>query len=160
MNRTVTMDTNQGTIKIEMFEDKAPITTKNFIELAESGFYDGTKFHRVISGFMIQGGDPLTKDDNLAERWGTGGPGYEIKDEFHPELGNTKGTISMANHGPDTGGSQFFINSADNTFLDGKHAVFGKVVGGIEVVEKIERLEKDARDRPINPVIVTSITIS
>ena len=165
-NRVATFDTSQGTIKIELFEDNVPITTKNFIDLAEKGFYDGTKFHRVINGFMIQGGDPLSKDDSKMQVWGTGGPGYAIKDEFHSELSNVKGTISMANHGPNTGGSQFFINLVDNTFLDhnkqplqSKHPVFGKVIDGMNIIEKIGQLETDPTDKPIKPVIIESITI-
>lgn len=131
-NRFAVIETEKGNIKIELFEDKAPLTTKNFIGLAEKGFYDGLTFHRVIRGFMIQGGDP--KGD------GTGGPGYTIKDEFHPDLKhNSEGILSMANAGPDTGGSQFFITEAPQPHLDGKHAVFGKVVEGMAVVKTIEQ---------------------
>ena len=131
-NRFAVIETEKGSIKIELFEDKAPLTTKNFIDLAEKGFYDGLTFHRVIRGFMIQGGDP--------EGDGTGGPGYVIKDEFHPGLKHSsEGILSMANAGPDTGGSQFFITEGPQPHLDGKHAVFGKVVDGMEVVKTIEQ---------------------
>jgi len=109
-NKTAVFETTMGTFKLELFEDKMPITTKNFMDLAQKGFYDNTKFHRVIAGFMVQGGDPLSKDNSKKKYWGTGGPGYEIKDEFVKGVSNARGTIAMANHGPNTGGSQFFIN--------------------------------------------------
>lgn len=134
-NRFAVIETEKGNIKMELFEDKAPLTTKNFIGLAEKGFYDGLTFHRVIRGFMIQGGDP--------EGDGTGGPGYTIKDEFHPSLKHdSEGILSMANAGPDTGGSQFFITEGPQPHLDGKHAVFGKVVEGMAVVKAIEQGDK------------------
>ena len=159
MNRIAVFETNQGTFKIELFEDKAPITTGNFIKLASSGFYDGTRFHRVIAKFMIQGGDPLTKDVSKKEIWGTGGPGFRIDDEFGPGLKNDKGTISMANSGPNTGGSQFFINVANNNFLDGKHPVFGRVIEGYDIVEKISNVKTNGLDRPLEDVIINKITI-
>ncbi len=158
-NRTAVFETNQGIFTIELFDDTMPITTKNFIDLAEKGFYDNTKFHRVIEGFMVQGGDPLTKDNSQKKLWGTGGPGYEIKDEFEKELSNVRGTIAMANHGPNTGGSQFFINVAGNTFLDGKHPVFGKVVEGMEVVDEIVAVEADRQDRPVRDVVVKKVSV-
>ena len=158
-NRTAVIETNLGTIEIELFEDKMPITTKNFIDLAEKGFYDGTKFHRVIAGFMIQGGDPLSKDDSMKARWGTGGPGYTIKDEFAESLSNVKGTISMANAGPNTGGSQFFINLVPNTPLDSKHPVFGKVVKGMNIVEKIGIVATAPGDKPIEDVVLERVKI-
>lgn len=130
-NRIATIVTDKGVIKIELYEYRAPMTTKNFIDLAESGFYDGLTFHRVIRGFMIQGGDPLGS--------GTGGPGYVIPDEFHPELKHITGTLSMANAGPNTGGSQFFITEAPQPHLDGKHSVFGQVIEGQDVVVNIEQ---------------------
>jgi peptidyl-prolyl cis-trans isomerase B (cyclophilin B) len=133
-NRIATIVTEKGTIKFELYETEAPITTKNFIELAQKGFYDGLTFHRVIRGFMIQGGDP--KGD------GRGGPGYTIQDEFSPNLKHTKGAVSMANAGPNTGGSQFFITEAPQPHLDGKHSVFGQVIEGQEVVEKIAQGDK------------------
>lgn len=133
-NRYAVIETAKGNIAIQLAEDKVPITTGNFIKLAQSGFYDGLKFHRVIRGFMIQGGDP--KGD------GTGGPGYTIQDEFHPTLKHEEGVLSMANAGPNTGGSQFFITEAPQPHLDGKHAVFGKVVQGLDVVKKIQQGDK------------------
>src|SRR5687767_11527844 len=129
-NRHAVIDTTAGEFEIELFEDRAPKTTKNFIDLAAKKFYDGTIFHRVISGFMIQGGDP--------KGTGTGGPGYTIPDEFHKDLRHSgPGILSMANAGPNTGGSQFFITLAATPWLDGKHAVFGKVVRGMDVIERI-----------------------
>jgi cyclophilin family peptidyl-prolyl cis-trans isomerase len=159
MNRVATFETNQGTFKIELFENGAPITAGNFIKLAQQGYYDGTRFHRIIANFMIQGGDPLSKNTSMKNRWGTGGPGYSIKDEFGAGLKNNKGTISMANSGPNTGGSQFFINVANNNFLDGKHAVFGKVVEGYELVEKMSKVKTDSNDGPVNEIVINKITI-
>ena len=157
--KTAVFETNMGTIELELYTDKMPITTQNFIDLAEEGFYDGTRFHRVISGFMIQGGDPLSKDTSKQSSWGTGGPGYKIKDEFSKEFSNTPGTIAMANAGPNTGGSQFFINLVNNNFLDNKHPVFGKVVKGMDVVEKIGKTKTGQADRPVEDVIIEKITI-
>lgn len=150
--RKVVLETNMGDIVIQLY-DNMPITTSNFEALVVDGFYDGVKFHRVIEDFMIQGGDPLTKDDSKKHLWGTGGPGYKIKDEFN-DNGNLRGTISMANAGPNTGGSQFFINLADNNFLDGKHPVFGKVVEGMDVVDSIASIDVDGNDRPVEDVII------
>ncbi|MBE0522506.1 MAG: peptidylprolyl isomerase [Candidatus Methanoperedenaceae archaeon] len=130
-NRTAVLETAKGTIKFELKESEAPITTRNFITLAEKGFYNGLTFHRVIRKFMIQGGCPKGN--------GTGGPGYTIKDEFHPELKHTKGAVSMANAGPNTGGSQFFITEEPQPHLDGHHSVFGQVTEGQDVVEKIKQ---------------------
>lgn len=158
-NRTAIFETNLGTFKIELLENLMPITTKNFIDLAEKGFYDNTKFHRVIEGFMIQGGDPLSKDDSKKKYWGTGGPGYKIKDEFAKGLSNTRGTLAMANAGPNTGGSQFFINVVDNSFLDGKHPVFGKVVERMDVVDETVSVETDGQDRPVEDVVVKKVSI-
>ena len=144
-NRTAKFTTNHGEFSVELFEDRAPITTKNFIDLVEKGYYDGLTFHRVIEGFMIQGGCP--------QGTGTGGPGYKIKDEFHPELRHDgPGVLSMANAGPDTGGSQFFITLAATPWLDRKHAVFGKVSQGLDVVEKIGKLRTTSGDKPVEPV--------
>ncbi len=154
----VTLHTTKGDITIEMMEKDAPNTAANFIKLAKEGFYDDTKFHRVIKNFMIQGGDPFTKDDSFAESWGTGGPGYKFADEIHAHNRNDIGTISMANAGPNTNGSQFFINTADNGFLDAKHTVFGKVVGGMNVVHEIEDVETAPDDRPLEPIVIKSIT--
>ena len=158
-NRIAVFETNMGTFKLELLESQMPITTKNFIDLAEKGFYDNTKFHRVIDGFMIQGGDPLSKNASMKARWGTGGPGYKIKDEFVKGLSNVRGTIAMANSGPNTGGSQFFINVVDNTFLDGKHPVFGKVVDGMDVVDEIVSTQTDNQDKPVQDVIVEKVII-
>ena len=133
-NRTAILETAKGTIKFELKESEAPITTKNFIDLAQKGFYNGLTFHRVIRSFMIQGGCP--KGD------GTGGPGYSIRDEFHPKLKHTKGAVSMANSGPNSGGSQFFITEEPQPHLDGKHSVFGQVTEGQNVVESIKKGDK------------------
>ena len=152
-NRTATITTNKGTFAIELFEDRAPITTGNFADLAGKGFYDGLVFHRVIAGFMIQGGDP--------KGTGTGGPGYQIRDEFHSELRHdAEGVLSMANAGPNTGGSQFFITLAATPWLDGRHAVFGKVTSGMDVVRGIGAVQTDARDRPVEPVVLERVTNS
>jgi cyclophilin family peptidyl-prolyl cis-trans isomerase len=142
-----------GTIKLELFTDQTPITADNFIKLAEKGFYNGVTFHRVISGFMIQGGCP--RGD------GSGGPGYTIKDEFTPTLKHSApGILSMANAGPNTGGSQFFITLAPTPWLDGKHTVFGKVTEGMDLVESIGKVKTDRNDRPLNEVKITSVQIS
>lgn len=160
MEKTIaTITTTKGVITLELYVDKTPITAGNFAKLAESGYYDGVKFHRVIPDFMIQGGDPLTKDDTKMAYWGTGGPGYVIKDEFAPGLSNVRGTISMANAGPNTGGSQFFINVNDNTFLDGKHAVFGKVIGGMDVVDAIVSVPRNQRDVPNEAVVMQTVVV-
>ena len=155
-----TFRTNKGNITIEFFEEQAPNTVANFIKLAGEGFYDGVKFHRVIKGFMIQGGDPLTRDDTKMAMWGTGGPGYTFADEIGPNNKNDAGTISMANAGPNTNGSQFFINTADNNFLDGKHTVFGKVVAGMEVMRLIENPPADSMDRPIEKIVIENISFN
>jgi len=153
MNRTATIETNQGTIKVELFEDKAPKTTKNFIDLAQKGYYNGTIFHRVIDGFMIQGGDPTGT--------GRGGPGYKIDDEFHKELKHdAKGILSMANAGPNTGGSQFFITLAPTPWLDRKHAIFGRVTEGMDVVDKIGKTKVGPQDRPVQEVKMEKVTIA
>ncbi len=155
----IVLHTSLGDITLELATKDMPITAGNFIKLARSDFYDNTKFHRVIAGFMIQGGDPLTKDDAQAARWGTGGPGYAIPDEFGPRFSNARGTISMANAGPNTGGSQFFINTVDNVFLDGKHPVFGKVVSGMDVVDAIAKTQTGPRDVPVTPVVVRDVEV-
>ena len=156
-NPVAIMNTSMGIIKIELYKDKAPITAGNFINLSNKGFYNGLIFHRIIPNFMIQGGCPNGD--------GTGGPGYTIPDEFHPDLSNVRGTMSMANSGPNTGGSQFFINVVDNTYLDYnkepleyKHAVFGKVTEGMDVVDSISQVETE-NDRPLEDVVINSITI-
>lgn len=149
----VKLQTSEGDIIIELYTEQMPITAGNFQKLVEEGFYDGIIFHRVIDGFMIQGGDPSGD--------GTGGPGYEIKDEFtNTDLDkNNRGTISMANAGPNTGGSQFFINLVDNNFLDGKHPVFGKVVQGMDVIDKIAKLPTDQNDKPLKDVKIIKVSI-
>jgi len=152
------LHTNMGDITIE-FNPNTPNTTANFIKLAKAGFYDGTKFHRVIKGFMNQGGDPLSKDDKMMARWGTGGPGYQFADEISEGNRNAPGTVSMANSGPDTNGSQFFINVADNSFLDTKHTVFAVVTEGAEAVMAINNTKTGEADRPVEPVIITSIEL-
>jgi len=149
-----------GDITIAFYPDQAPKTVANFIKLASSGFYDSVKFHRVIQGFMDQVGDPLTKDDSKMAQWGTGGPGYTIADEFGTTHPNVAGSVAMANTGqPNSGGSQFFINAVDNHFLDGKYTVFGHVTAGMNVVTAINNTPVDSSDRPLTPVVLTSITL-
>jgi peptidylprolyl isomerase len=148
----VKLETNYGDIVILLYDDM-PITTGNFEKLVRQGFYDGVIFHRVIEGFMIQGGDPTGT--------GRGGPGYKIKDEFTHEGGNKnlRGTISMANSGPNTGGSQFFINLADNNYLDTKHPAFGKVIKGMEIVDKIAKVQTDANDQPLEKIVIIKASV-
>lgn len=150
--------TNKGTVVIDLYEDKLPITVNNFVFLAKEGFYDGLTFHRVIPDFMIQGGDP--------DGTGNGGPGYAIPDEFVEGSTNIRGTIAMANAGPETGGSQFFINVVDNTRLDwdkepatSKHPAFGIVVEGMQVVDQIAKVPTGQGDKPIDPIYIDSIEI-
>jgi len=143
--KMVRLETNMGNITIALAPDM-PITAGNFETLVKKGFYDGVIFHRVINGFMIQGGDPAGT--------GRGGPGYMIKDEFTNNNRNDRGTISMANAGPNTGGSQFFINLVNNNFLDSKHPVFGKVAEGMDIVDKIAKTKTDAGDRPVQNVTI------
>lgn len=134
-----TIHTNKGDIVITLFREQAPLTTANFVDLAASGFYDGIVFHRVIADFMAQVGDPLTKDENQQALWGTGGPGYKIMDEFSDQLKHDQpGKVSMANSGPNSGGSQFFITYEATPWLDNKHAVFGEVKSGMDVLQRIE----------------------
>lgn len=156
---TAIMTTNKGEITLELFGDIKPNTVENFTKLAQEGFYNGTRFHRVIKGFMIQGGDPLSKDIANQNRWGTGGPGYQFADELRTENKNVIGTISMANAGPNTNGSQFFINTANNNFLDGKHTVFGRVTAGMDVVTGIENTKTGESDRPLEDMIIEKIEI-
>ncbi len=138
--KEATISTTKGDITFTLYADKVPLTVTNFLTLAKQGFYDGIKFHRIIPDFMAQVGDPLTKDDSQKSMWGTGGPGYTIADEFDPSLKHdTEGTVSMANTGqPATGGSQIFITYEATPWLDGKHAVFGKVTSGMDVLRKLE----------------------
>lgn len=167
-NPTATCETSLGTFKIELYLDTMPITAGNFLKLAKDGFYDGLHFHRVIEGFMCQFGCPHSKDPN-SMRAGTGGPPHgNIQDE-HPEnakFSNEPGTLSMANTGrPNSGGSQFFLNTVHNSYLDwftpgpSKHPVFGKVVEGMDVVKKIETCPKGANDRPNPPVQMIRVTV-
>lgn len=153
-----TLHTNKGDITIA-FNPNTPKTVENFVKLAKEGFYNGTKFHRVIKDFMSQGGDPLSKDDSKKDSWGTGGPGYKFDDELSSDNKNNKGTISMANSGPNTNGSQFFINATDNNYLDTKHVVFAKIVDGLDVAEAINSVKTDSSDRPIDPIILESILL-
>jgi cyclophilin family peptidyl-prolyl cis-trans isomerase len=149
---TAVVQTSEGKIEVELFDEDAPKTVGNFTKLAGEGFYDGLVFHRVIPDFMIQGGCP--RGD------GTGGPGYQFEDEFndHPVA---RGYLAMANAGPNTNGSQFFIVTTDEApWLDGKHTVFGKVMSGQDVADAISSVERDDRDRPVEPVVIESVTIS
>jgi peptidyl-prolyl cis-trans isomerase B (cyclophilin B) len=149
---SATLHTNQGDIAVELFDDDAPKTVDNFTSLARKGFYDGVIFHRVIPDFMIQGGDPTGT--------GSGGPGYTFEDEFndHPVA---RGALAMANAGPNTNGSQFFIVTAEACpWLDGKHTVFGRVTGGMDVVDAISGLDTDGRDRPRQDVVIESVDLA
>jgi peptidylprolyl isomerase len=146
----VRLETTMGEIQIRLRNDM-PITAGNFEKLVRKGFYNNTIFHRVIDGFMIQGGDPTGT--------GRGGPGYQIKDEFTAKNRNLRGTLSMANAGPNTGGSQFFINLVDNTFLDRKHPVFGEVIKGMEVVDAIAKVPRDSNDRPRTAVRINTAEV-
>jgi len=167
-NPTAVFDTSLGSFKAEIYLDKMPVTAKNFIDLAKSGFYDGLHFHRVIKGFMIQFGCPHSKDPN-SPRCGTGGPPHGTIADEHPadaKLSNEPGTLSMANTGqPNSGGSQFFINVSHNDYLDwftpgqSKHPVFGRITEGMDVVKKIETTPTAAGDRPKTPVKVEKTTI-
>lgn len=166
-NMIAVFETSLGTFKVQLFNDKAPKTVANFVGLAEGTkewtdpktgekvkkpFYDGLIFHRVIPNFMIQGGDPLGN--------GTGGPGYKFEDEFHPDLKHNKaGILSMANAGPNTNGSQFFITVASTPHLDRRHSVFGEVIEGMDVVFAISKVKTDAGDRPTTPVVIKSVKI-
>jgi peptidyl-prolyl cis-trans isomerase A (cyclophilin A) len=165
---TATLRTNQGTVVLRLFPDHAPKTVQNFVELAEGSrewtdpttgkastgkLYDGTVFHRVIPRFMIQGGDPLGT--------GTGGPGYKFADEFHPDLSfNRPFLLAMANAGPGTNGSQFFITTAPTPHLNGRHTIFGEVIEGSEIVEDISNLKTGRNDRPVQDVVIESVEIS
>jgi len=165
-NPIAVFKTTKGTFKLELFKDKSPITAGNFEKLITEGFYDNTKFHRVIKDFMIQGGDPNSKDNTKKNLWGTGGSKTIIEDEFIEGLSNTRGTISMANSGPNSGSSQFFINVKDNTFLDwnkepsrSKHPVFGKIIEGMDIIDEIVSVQTGERDIPAEAIIIESVTI-
>jgi peptidylprolyl isomerase len=146
----VLLQTTMGNITIELYSDM-PITAGNFEKLVRAGYYDGVIFHRVMAGFMVQGGDPTGT--------GAGGPGYTIPDEFTDHNNNSRGTIAMANAGPNTGGSQFFINVVDNNFLDSKHPVFGKVIAGMDVVDGIVNTKTDQNDRPLQEVKIVKAVV-
>ncbi len=151
--------TNKGEMTVEFWPEVAPKTVENFKKLAKDGFYDGTAFHRVIKGFMIQGGDPLTKDDSKAARWGTGDPGYKIKAEFSDRK-HVRGVLSMArSNDPDSAGSQFYICHGDPDFLNGKYTVFGKLIKGDDVLEKIATSPTGPNDRPTEKIVVESVKI-
>ena len=151
-NALISMETSQGTLKIRLFDEKVPRTTKNFKDLIGQGFYDGLKFHRVIKNFMIQGGCP--------EGNGQGGPGYQFDDEFHPELQHDRpGILSMANGGPNTNGSQFFITTVATPWLDNRHSVFGEVIEGLDVLENIATLPTDSQDCPQTTVTIVTVSL-
>jgi cyclophilin family peptidyl-prolyl cis-trans isomerase len=151
-NRIARFETSKGVFRVELFEDKAPITTKNFIDLIAKGYYDGVIFHRVIDGFVIQGGDPTGT--------GRGGPGYNIPDEFHASLKHDgPGILSMANAGPNTGGSQFFVTLSATPHLNNRHAVFGKVIDGLDIVKGIGKVATGAGDRPLEDIVMKKVTI-
>jgi len=153
------IETSNGKIVFKLFPDIAPETVRNFKKLAESGFYNGILFHRVIPGFMIQGGDPNTKQPDKS-KWGLGGPGYNIKAEFNSRS-HLRGIVSMARAmDPDSAGSQFFIVTSDSTFLDGQYTTFGEVIEGIEVADKIVNLPRDSNDCPLQEIKILQIKIS
>lgn len=160
---TATLSTNKGDIVIEFFEKDAPRTVENFLKLARGGFYDGVKFHRVIKGFMIQAGDPLSKDDSKSALWGTGGPGYKFADEIDVQSalykdGYLKGIVAMANAGPDTNGSQFFIMHVDYP-LPPSYTIFARVTAGGDVVDKIAVVPVNSSDRPLEAIVIKSVTL-
>ena len=151
MSLYATFESDRGPIKVELYPDKAPLTVANYVNLARRGFYDGLNFHRVIPDFMIQGGCP--------EGSGRGGPGYKFEDEANNGLGHERGVLSMANAGPNTNGSQFFITLAPTPWLDNKHAIFGEVIEGKDVVDKIGKTRTAAQDRPAKDIVINSVTI-
>jgi len=156
---SVTIKTNFGSIKFGLLPELAPETTRNFLKLAESGFYNGTLFHRVIPGFMIQGGDPNTKSPDKSV-WGQGGPGYNLKAEFNSRS-HLRGIVSMARAAdPDSAGSQFFIVTSDSTFLDKQYTVFGEVIDGMEIADKIVDLPRDGNDCPEQEAKMLEVVIS
>jgi cyclophilin family peptidyl-prolyl cis-trans isomerase len=160
---TATLHTSEGDIAIKFFDEDAPNTVANFLKLTNSGFYNGVKFHRVIKGFMIQGGDPISKDDSKMGLWGTGGPGYKFADEIDANsslyvTGYKKGIVAMANSGPNTNGSQFFIMTEDYP-LPPLYTIFGQVVSGQEVVDKIANVQTGQNDRPVKAVVINSVTV-
>jgi peptidyl-prolyl cis-trans isomerase B (cyclophilin B) len=157
---SVNIETNHGNISINLLPDLAPETVRNFVTLAKKGFYDGTLFHRVIPGFMIQGGDPNTKDPNMKNQWGMGGPGHTVKAEFSTRS-HLEGIVSMARAtDPDSAGSQFFIVTKDSTFLDREYTVFGEVSEGMDVAHKIENLQRNQNDCPLEDAKMLKVSIS
>lgn len=159
VTNTVVFKTTKGDITIDLYGNDAKKTVENFVKLSRDGFYTGTRFHRVIKDFMIQGGDPLSKDDSKSAEWGTGGPGYKFEDEIN-SIKLTRGVLAMANAGPNTNGSQFFIVTIPETpWLDGKHTAFGKVVAGMDIVDTIENVETAPNDRPIVPITINSVEV-
>ncbi len=155
---TANVKTKFGKISFKLIPESAPETVRNFEKLVKEGFYDGTLFHRVIPGFMIQGGDPNTKTDNKSS-WGTGGPGYNIKAEFSSRS-HLRGIVSMArSQDPDSAGSQFFIVTSDSTFLDRQYTVFGEVTEGMDVADKIVNLERDGNDCPLEKTQMIRVTV-
>jgi peptidyl-prolyl cis-trans isomerase B (cyclophilin B) len=153
------INTTEGTMVLEFWPDVAPKHVENFKKLAKEGFYDGTAFHRVIKGFMIQGGDPLTKDDSKQAMWGTGGPGWKVPAEFNKKS-HVRGVLSMArSQDPNSAGSQFFICHDRATFLDGQYTAFGKLIKGDEVLEKINSTQTGAQDRPMKKIVMNSVKI-
>ena len=156
----VKIETNHGNISFNLLPELAPETVRNFVTLAKSGFYDGTYFHRVIPGFMIQGGDPNTKDPNMKSQWGMGGPGHNVKAEFSTRS-HLRGIVSMARStDPNSAGSQFFIVTTDSTFLDNEYTVFGEVTQGMDVADKIVNLPRDQTDCPEQEAKMVKVTIS
>lgn len=162
----VIMKTSFGNITLRFYKEDAPKTVENFLKLAQSGFYDGVRFHRIIKGFMIQGGDPLSKDDALSARWGSGGPGYAFEDEINPnsalyQTGYKRGVLAMANSGPDTNGSQFFIMHQDYP-LPPSYTIFGEVISGMDVVDKIATAPNSGtpNNRPLSPITIMSMTVT
>ena len=148
--KIVLMKTSMGDLKIKLYDDM-PITAGNFEKLVSEGFYNGVIFHRIIDGFMIQGGDPTGT--------GTGGPGYKIKDEFTDHNKNNRGTLSMANSGPNSGGSQFFINTVNNNFLDSKHPVFGEIIEGMDIIDAMSKVKTGPGDKPVEEVKIVEATM-
>ena len=159
MSEVAVITTNVGQMVLEFWPDVAPKTVENFKKLAREGFYDGTCFHRVIKGFMIQGGDPLTKDARRESEWGTGGPGYKIKAEFN-DRSHVRGVVSMArSQHPDSAGSQFFICHGDPRFLDRQYTAFGKLIRGDDVLEKIATTATRPGDRPVQRMAIETVQI-
>jgi len=153
METLAVMETSMGTMKIELYADKTPNTVASFVHLASKGYYDGLTFHRIIAQFMVQGGCPTGT--------GTGGPGYNFADEFHADLKHTgAGILSMANAGPGTNGSQFFITLVPTPHLDGKHSVFGKVIEGMDVLKEIGAAKTGRQDKPVQPITIDKLTIT